>query len=1026
MDTDRNLLFAVLALQADVLSQSQFVEGCTLWASRKSQTLADLLLDRGWITAEDRAHVDYLLDRKLARHGGDIKASLAHVTGDQVRQTLSAIDDPAVQDSLASLSALHGALPATTDHRPVRRDRYTVTRLHARGGIGQVWLAHDHALGREVALKELRPERVGEPGLVARFLQEAKVTGQLAHPGVVPIYDLDRTAGDRPPFYTMRFINGRTLREAGRAYHQRRQAGQATALELRQLLGAFVVVCNAVAYAHARGVLHRDLKGSNVVLGDFGEVMLLDWGMAKVVGDGAGPAGGAAAGSGPAPVNVADDETPDPTVAGQVLGTPACMAPEQAAGQLDRIDRRTDVYGLGAMLYEILTGRLPYSGGSHQEVLRKVLTEAAPRPRQAVAGTPPALEAICLKALAKRPEQRYQAAAEVALEVQRFLADEPVAAYREPPAARAARWMRRHRTAVGSAVAAVAVAALCLGVASGLLLAAYGEADRQRIRASAQRDKAHALFLLARTAVDQFHTRVSESPELKAHGLELLRQKLLESAVSYYEEFVRQREDDPGLRLEQGRACIRLADLAHVLGRNEQARASYRRAQTIFKQLAEENPHHGPYQEELALCDWKLGLMYHDAGRYALAEPPYKEGLALAERLCAARPDAIAYQQDLGNLRHSLARLYRDSGRFALAEPLYDQALALRRRLVKDHPAVAVYQDELAWTLFNLANLYNRTGRRDLSEKTYVENLGIWKRLARAHPESPDYQDQIGMTLNNLGNVYENTGRPRKAEGTRLEALKVRRRLADRHPQVEDYQEALCKILENLGSGYQMTGRLDLAERSYREALTIRRRLMDRYPDILDIPAHHVENEANMGLLCRDRGRWAQALDWYGRAARRARAVLQKEPNHATARSTLASVENKRAVVLAKLGRRAEAEQALARAAREGAAPAGRESRVCRALVRAYAGDHAGASALANDVSRETGLTGYERLELARIYSLCGEAARAVEVLRQARAAGYLQSAASALRLRKDAELAPLSSDEAFRALVAELERTQK
>src|SRR5262249_46743567 len=162
------------------------------------------------------------------------------------------------------------------------------------------------------------------------------------------VYELGRRPGDEQPFYTMRFVRGRTLAEASRAYHERRRRGEAGPLELRELLMAFVGVCNAVAYAHSRGVIHRDLKPQKVVLGDFGEVIVLDWGLARVLGEAEGEAA-----EDRAPVSLSGEGSRDQTIAGQVLGTPAYMAPEQAEGRLDLIDARTDVYGLGAILYEL-------------------------------------------------------------------------------------------------------------------------------------------------------------------------------------------------------------------------------------------------------------------------------------------------------------------------------------------------------------------------------------------------------------------------------------------------------------------------------------------------------------------------------------------------------------------------------------------------------------------------------------------------------------------------------------------------
>jgi PAS domain S-box-containing protein len=412
MDTDRNLLFGVLALQADLIDPQQFIDACLLWTSRKDAPLADLLVERGWIVPADRAHLDYLLARKLHRHGGDARAGLASVP-DDVKRSLATLSDDDVQRSLAGLPGPgQAAHQATIDHVPPPHERYARVRLHATGGIGRVWLARDGDLGRDVALKELRPERAEQAALWARFLQEAQITGQLEHPGVVPVYELARRPDDRQPFYTMRFVKGRTLSEAARAYHEARLAGRADALGLPALLNAFVTVCNTVAYAHSRGVIHRDLKGQNVILGDFGEVVVLDWGLAKRLGRPDGREVGP-----PSPRDAGAEDSAQ-TVQGQALGTPAYMAPEQAAGRLDLIDRRTDVYGLGAVLYEVLTGRPPFSGPDTAAVLRRVQEEEPAPPRQLWPEVPPALEALCLRALAKRPEDRPAAAGELALEVQ--------------------------------------------------------------------------------------------------------------------------------------------------------------------------------------------------------------------------------------------------------------------------------------------------------------------------------------------------------------------------------------------------------------------------------------------------------------------------------------------------------------------------------------------------------------------------------------------------------------------------------
>ncbi|HZU38869.1 MAG TPA: tetratricopeptide repeat protein, partial [Gemmataceae bacterium] len=249
------------------------------------------------------------------------------------------------------------SLPDLLARHAARGERYLLAGEIARGGMGAVLKGHDGELGRDIAVKVLLDSHAHSPELTRRFLEEAQINGQLQHPGIVPVYDLGVFADDRP-YFTMKLVRGKTL-----AAHlaARREVQEDRA----KYLGIFTQVCQTLAYAHARGVLHRDLKPSNIMVGSFGEVQVMDWGLAKVLARGGVPLESGAPGDSPASAASSAGETQEMdsrTQAGSVLGTPAYMAPEQARGEVQRVDERTDVFGLGGLLCEILTGKPPFPG----------------------------------------------------------------------------------------------------------------------------------------------------------------------------------------------------------------------------------------------------------------------------------------------------------------------------------------------------------------------------------------------------------------------------------------------------------------------------------------------------------------------------------------------------------------------------------------------------------------------------------------------------------------------------------------
>lgn len=365
-----------------------------------------------------------------------------------------------------------GSSPSVVgDHGPPPDlGRYRLTRFHARGGMGEIWLAEDTTIGRTVALKRMRPEARAH---LDAFLWEAQITGQLEHPGIVPVHEFGAGPDDEP-FYTMKFVHGRTMLEAIEAFHKLDRTDPAREVERVRLLQTFLAICQTMAYAHSRGVIHRDLKPGNVMTGEYGETLVLDWGLAKLVG-----ADEQAEKAGPVR-RYYSGETLE-TMVGSIKGTAAYMAPEAAAGDVAALDAVSDVYLLGGTLYHLLAGKKPRTVRNLPDLLAAA-HRPPPPPRQHDPTCPRAIEAVCLKAMAVEKADRYPSAAALADDVQRFLAGEPVSAYRETFPERAWRWVRRHRQAVTRTAAAAAVVALtAVGVTKYREFEAEREADRRRL-----------------------------------------------------------------------------------------------------------------------------------------------------------------------------------------------------------------------------------------------------------------------------------------------------------------------------------------------------------------------------------------------------------------------------------------------------------------------------------------------------------------------------------------------------------------
>jgi eukaryotic-like serine/threonine-protein kinase len=511
-NADRQLLFGVLAIQMKILSVASVSSGLSMWSASRDQSLKRILIDQAVLDDAAGALIERAVEHHLAVAGADVGRALEAFAGSEALETLRSVLDQTMKfpGPKELTVARHDGLrypvtaPANGNGRPKAYEPLTeadgekfgdsdrtITNVHssgqgasfeilrplARGGLGEVFVARDGSLNREVALKLIQESQAKDPQGKARFLLEAEITGGLEHPGIVPVYALG-ASGDGRPFYAMRLVRGETLKERIRKFHEgssiRRQS-----LEFRQLLNHFVRVCDVVAYAHDRGVVHRDLKPSNVMLGKFGETLVVDWGLAKPI-DRTGETSEA----------VQDELTLRPvsgssvqaTLHGSALGTPQYMSPEQALGQLDRIGPASDVYSLGATLYCILTGRPPLALLSDiGEVLRRVALGDIPSPRDVKTGIPDTLDAICKKAMAARPEDRYPSALTLAGDIENWLADEPPLGVREALARRIGRWERRHRAFIRvGGLASVVVALVAVAAALGVNAARHRAEERRR------------------------------------------------------------------------------------------------------------------------------------------------------------------------------------------------------------------------------------------------------------------------------------------------------------------------------------------------------------------------------------------------------------------------------------------------------------------------------------------------------------------------------------------------------------------
>jgi serine/threonine protein kinase/DNA-binding SARP family transcriptional activator len=747
---------------------------------------------------------------------------------------------------------------------------YKAEREIARGGMGRIVAAEDQRLGRPVALKELL-EPAGEQ--LTRFQREALITARLQHPGIVPVYEAGRWPSGEP-FFAMKLVSGRPLD---------RVIAEARAIDDRlALLPRIAAAADAIAYAHSQRVVHRDLKPANVLIGDFGETVVIDWGLAKDLDHADGPESGriqantlpsrpaakASASRRRAP-NTTGSSTL--TVAGAVMGTPAYMAPEQARGE--PIDERADVFALGAMLYHVLAGVPPYNARTATDVIAAAaLGKVIPldeRERRA----PRELVAIVARAMAQVPDDRYPNAGELADELRRFMTGQLVSAHRYTALQRVGRFVRRHRAAV--AIGAFAAITIAVGgtLAVRSIVHERDNADRERTLAITQRKAAQELIgevladlkdrlstigrldLMANLGgeIRDYYEVLSKRPggistedlDQMATAVEIVGRAERDSgqtdrALRTWTE-ARARlaaavagDTSPAVRVKRAmiaRLDFQIGTIHQLRGKKGPAIAAYQQARAAYATLLGEAPADRAVLIDAAETHDQIGDLLRTDGKLAQAFDAYAEAKALRERAAtqtSSRPSEEVMALSTSHLKLGSIHQARGKSSDALAE--YRSALALRERLLGSQPDNVQIKQKVLAVQDVLAELQRAIGDPKSAADTYRRAIPVMDELVRRDPTNAEWKQQRGDLLADLGFMLLDIGELAAGSAQLELAIESHRELLQRDPKNTRWAMALSQSYTRAGDGKLSLGLVDEGMAHYREALEQRGRLARREP----------------------------------------------------------------------------------------------------------------------------------------------------------------------------------------------------
>jgi tetratricopeptide (TPR) repeat protein/predicted Ser/Thr protein kinase len=765
---------------------------------------------------------------------------------------------------------------------------YEVLRELGHGGMGVVYEARQLFPPRTVALKMLRADAVGGDEGQERFRREVEAVARLQHPNIVQLYEY--AEHDGRPSFAMEFVDGGSL---DRQLKDR-------PLPPDQAARLVATLARAVHHAHQQGVVHRDLKPANVLVAADGTPKIADFGLARRLDQPLLSVSGAA-----------------------IIGTPAYMAPEQATAQARAIGPTTDVYGLGAILYETLTCRPPFQGVTALDVLQQVVAQEPTPPRQLNSAVPRDLETVCLKCLRKETHGRYSSALALAEDVERYLRGEPVWARPVGPVGRLARWCRRRPVTAGLLIALV-----------GVFLIGSGGVFWQWRRAEAGRRESDESLRAAVRAVDDALNEVSESELLDLPNTQPLRRRLLQTALPYYQSFVRQRGQDPALRVELAQAHQRMAAILVETGARAEARAEFEQARDLFEQVLRGDPGNPEARRQLAVTYRSLGSLLQTAGdtngaltslglarqlqEPLLTEDPGNaerrgdlartyEALGLLNRMLGRQGDAVALLKEAVRLwdevvgqvpASTAARSALAAGCHHLALQLsemdapgdaiaaYRRAVALQQQLLRENPTAPRFRGDLAGTLVSLGRLLEPQGDTDGARQAYEEARDHGKWLVEFNPSVPQYQADLATAYHYLGMLHRAKKQPREAREALEEAVKIRRRLAGQ-PGAAPYRKDLAASLMGLALLLAEDGQRDQAMTVFEEAARDLDDLSRRSPEMLPFRRDFVASTVGIAGMQFLAGKHAGALASFRRAATALEQLVQDFPDVPRFRSDL-------------------------------------------------------------------------------------------------------------------------------------------